>query len=267
MPGYVEKKEKYLELAQAFVALDDQRKAECVPRGSSFTGWTCGAEAFNGKRDSFKCSYYATLGDQPEKLMSNVWPSSSWTLADEFKSAYLDLAHLIFETGRGILPMLELNFGNLSAVGRMLYYGPVPEGKDDGNPYWCGVHRDHGLFTGLIPSFYKKDGSFVPEPDGVGLHIRDREVNVPNDVIMFQVGEAADLLTNQGIIATDHGVKKAYGGYERYSFALFFAIDDDTRIYADRVDSQYQSRFKNGMTYGEWCKASLERYAYNNTNP
>ena len=167
---------------------------------------------------------------------------------------------MIFETGKEILPLLGLDFDNLSGKGRMLHYGAIPEGEDDGNPNWCSVHRDHGLFTGLIPATYVKDGQIVPKPAGAGLYIREKEIKAPDDVMLFQVGEMIDLVTGQGIIATPHHVQKAFDGHERFTMALFFNIDPEHQLFSTSVDDEYKGRFTQGMTYAEWCAASYDRY-------
>lgn len=260
VPHYIEKKNRYFELAQEFIALDDDRKNQSTPKDAFARGWSYGIEVFNGKKDAYKGSYYIVISGSEEEINRNIWPSKDWELAADFKEAYTDLANIIFQTGKEILPIIGLDFQYLSATGRMLYYGAIPEIMEEDNSYWCGIHRDHGLFTGLIPAMYKKDGIIVAKPEGAGLYIRNQEIIVPDDVVLFQVGETADLITDQSIKATDHHVKKAYGGYERYSFALFFGIDGETKINASKIDPEYQSRYKYGMTFKDWCNASLDRY-------
>lgn len=265
VPEFVKKRENYLRMAQEFVLTDDDLKSSVsAVEGGSIAGWTRGKEKFRGQVDAYKGSYYAFIKSHEEQ---NIWPSQQlWSQAEEFKRAYIELADLMFNTGREVLSIIGLEFDKLSATGRMLHYASVQEGDESNNPYWCGMHRDHGLFTGLISSAYKKDGKIVPEPSGAGLYIRDKKVKIPADILVFQVGETSDLITNHDIVATDHYVKKAPSGFERFTFALFFDLDDDYKIYTNNVDPQCQSRYQYGMTYKEWCRKSIDRYKVEKIN-
>ena len=140
----------------------------------------------------------------------------------------------------------------------MLYYGAVNKEDVNQNTYWCGKHFDHGLLAGLTPEVYFKDGQPAAKPQRSGLFIQDKAVNVGQDVLLFQVGEALQLLTNNKIRAAEHYVKKAYGNYERFAFASFFK-PKDTFVINSRI-TDFNNRFINGMTYDEWSQASFQHY-------
>ncbi len=185
-----------------------------------------------------------------------------------FEVATQNLARLIMQVGQEILPIIDY-MESTCALSRGLDYSAIPEGEDDGNPNYCGEHRDHGIFTGLCPATYFQDGEKVSKPQGAGLMIEGKYVNVPDDVMIFQIGEVLELLTNGKIRATDHLVRKPMDKgtrVERITMAVFFdPIDHSKTISCDNqaVLSKYLDRFKNGMTYGEWHQASLEKYAKN----
>jgi isopenicillin N synthase-like dioxygenase len=256
VPGFQEVYKNYIQAARDFVALSDEEKATCTPPDYYSRGWSYGVEKFNGRLDTFKGSYYATI---PEEVngVENVWPENS-----SFKEAYWAMAELIFETGKQILPQVDLHYDSLTGMSRMLYYAPVNPDTNDGNPNWCAEHRDHSMFTGLCPATFVKNGEIVAKPNDCGLYVRGVPVSFPKDVLIFQVGEAAQLLTNGMITATDHHVKKAMGDYERFTFALFFSPDREVRI--NSTVTEYNDRYRPGMTYGEWSDASFNKYKTNN---
>ena len=241
---------RFLENAIKFVNLPEEDKDKCKPENYYSHGWSFGEEIFNEKLDAYKGSYYADLPQTDQ----NIWPH----ILPEFEKAYMDLGNLIFNTGIKILEILELKPDTLQCKCRMLYYGQVPQDDKNDNPNWCGLHRDHGLFTGLCPAVYIKDGKIVDKPEGTGLFIRDKEIDAPNDVLLFQVGEVAHLISDGKIIATDHYVKKAYG-VERITLATFMSPLDNYVIESND-HKEYDDRYKEGITYGEWCEKSYKKY-------
>jgi isopenicillin N synthase-like dioxygenase len=102
------------------------------------------------------------------------------------------------------------------------------------------------------------EGKRVPKPEGTGLFIRGEEVLPPQDALLFQVGEVAELITNGAITATEHEVRKAVGGYERYSFALFINPPSDYII--NTTLTKYNDRFSPGISYEDWSLLSLSKY-------
>lgn len=143
----------------------------------------------------------------------------------------------------------------------MLYYGEVSKENNDQNPFWCGVHRDHCLITGLCPAVYKKAGIPAIPPEGSGLEIQGKIVGIPEDAIAFQIGEVAQLVTNGRIKATDHAVRKSFG-HERFTPAVFINPARDAQIHSTITD--FDDRFENGMVFEEWAQATYKKFHDNN---
>ena len=211
---------------------------------------------------------YACVPDHP----LNKWPTEL-----NLKRAYLELGELIFLVGKQLLNKLglnesmHLNHELLVGYGRMLHY----QGSQSGLPVqedWCGAHHDHGLFTGLIPASYFQYGIEIKEPDNAGLYIMPNnsrafeKVKVPNkSILLFQVGEFGQLLSNNRFIATKHKVKKAPVGIERFTYALFFSPDENMLIKSGSKlinDLRYSNNqdAKGFISCKHWARASFERY-------
>ncbi len=118
-------------------------------RADLFLGYEKGKEKFkrpDGKWvvDDLKVSYYAFIPESPQ----NRWPVET-----ELQSGYLELGTLMSAMGKVVMdkinligPSTGIFLGDISQVGRMLYYQKSGDTSID-NPYWCGEHFDHGLFT------------------------------------------------------------------------------------------------------------------------
>ena len=256
VPGFVETYERFIEEARAFVSLSEEEKSKCTPTDAFSRGWSFGIEKFKGRLDTFKGSYYVAI---PEGCDGKecLWPESK-----SFKEAYLNLSSLIYQTGKELMPQVGLDLDQVTGMARMLYYAPVNENTNDTNPNWCAEHRDHSVITGLCPAIFVKGGEIVSKPSNCGLYVKGESVSFPNDVLIFQIGETAQLITDGKITATDHYVKKAIGDYERYTMALFFDCDKEISIYSSVTE--YNDRFRQGMTYGEWSEASFNKYKKEN---
>lgn len=271
VPGFKEKYEKYIEAAKAFSSLAEEIKENYKPNrdlGETFLGYESGKEKFKRKDgawviDDLKTSFYAYIPDNPQ----NKWPSEV-NLQDPF----IDLGQLMAETGEmimykmGLLGSSTFELEENALVGRMLYYR---KSKNHQNPYWCGAHFDHGLFTALLPAVYFVGGERVLEPEEAGLFIRPsqekyfKKVSVDEDVMLFQVGEFGQLALNDGIQATEHCVKKAFGAIERYTLAVFYCAPMDLPIYSRSIltdDERYSVGPEEAFTYRQWEEASLLRY-------
>lgn len=254
VPGFIEAYNDFLGVARQFVAQSPEEKAKCTPSDPYALGWSTGIESFNGVRDSYKGSYYANIPQ--EENHPNIWP-----ILPGFKEKYETLGSVMYKTGALLLSLIrEYQAG--PGLGRMLYYSPVFENKDDGSPNWCGNHRDHGLFTALCPEKFFKEGMLVEKPEGSGLYILDQEISPPDDVMLFQIGEIMEIITNGEVKATDHLVKKAYGGYERFAFAFFFDTPADMVLHCTNPDviKKYEDRYTEGMTFQLWNDRSLAKY-------
>ena len=84
-------------------------------------------------------------------------------------------------------------------------------------------------------------------------------------ILLFQVGEFGQLLSNDRIKATKHMVKKAPCGIERFTFALFYSAPGEMTIQSKsklNQDTRYlKNQFSDGsISYRNWEKASLETY-------
>lgn len=254
VPGFVEAYENFIKSAQNFVRLPKEKRDQYTPSDFYWRGWSYGVESFNQVTDAFKGSYYVKFPEEHADV-PNIWPSQD---VPDFKKHYLKLVEIIFRMGQEINPLLGIHIKDLTSVARMLYYGPI---KDSKAVEWCGEHRDHGLLTGLCPGTYLYEGQRVPSPKGTGLFIRGEETSAPEDVLLFQIGEVAELITNGGVTATEHEVRKAVGGYERYNLALFMAPLADYKI--ESTLEKYNDRFFQGMLYRDWNSRSLAKYNAN----
>merc|ERR1711862_388647 len=171
-------------------------------------------------------------------------------------------AEIIHNVGQEVLSLLLNKNQETTCVARMLHYSAIPEGEDDGNPNWCGLHKDHGLFTGLGPERYFLSGKQTAKPPNSGLYILNNEIYPKDDVILFQIGEALELATNGRTTATEHYVQKAFLGYERYALAVFFQPNEDMALSCQNeyVLKKYADRYSPDMTYRVWNDRSLARY-------
>ncbi|HEU5280576.1 MAG TPA: 2-oxoglutarate and iron-dependent oxygenase domain-containing protein [Gammaproteobacteria bacterium] len=275
VPEYLEKSSAYIESARAFCALPEAVKEAYVPaRDSGRTeGYELGAEKFKNAAgewqvDDKKASFYAFVPNDPR----NTWPTEV-----DLKTAYMDLAELIFNTGKLVLNAMGLNelvgldINKFVGYGRMLHYHK--EGSlTDVNPDWCGAHLDHGLFTGLLPAYYYKDGESVDEPEEAGLHIVptgksafEKVHATDKSILLFQVGEFGQLASNDRMKATRHIVKKAMGGIDRFTLAVFFNPAAETRIRTTSVlatDTRVTANLAPDgyLAFSDWERDSFARY-------
>ena len=273
VPDFREKYEQFINAAQEFSALSEEIKESYKPNralGETFLGYETGKEKFlrpNGVWvvDDLKTSYYAFIPDS----FKNKWPSEM-----NLKGPFEALGELMADAGELVMHKIGL-LGNAtgfelekeSRVGRMLYYR-----KSDNmdNPYWCGAHFDHGLFTVILPAVYFINGEQVPEPEEAGLFVRTskhspfKKVSAEDlDVMMFQVGEFGQLATDDGIRATEHRVHKAVDAIERYTLAVFYNAPMDIPIYSKSIltnDTRYRENSEGACTYRHWHEASFQRY-------
>ncbi len=275
IPGYSQKAAAYIEAVRLFSQLPEEAKERYAPNreaGDLFLGYERGKEKFkrpDGKWvvDDLKVSYYAFVPDHP----SNKWPTEI-----DLQTPYEELGMVMSETAVDIMQKIDLigqatgiSLDGIPRVGRMLYYRKSIEGSSD-NPFWCGAHFDHGLFTALIPAHYFEEGKEVEEPLEAGLFVRTHNDGVfkkvlANDpeVMLFQVGEFGQLVTNDAIQATEHRVHKAAGCIERYAMALFFDAPMDTVIHSTSTlahDARYGNGPNTPCTYQHWTEESFKRY-------
>lgn len=280
IPGYKEKVFKYIETARAFSALPEEVKITYSPNRANgdVLGYERAKEKFkrpDGKWfiDDLKISYYSLVPDSPY----NKWPVEM-----DLSGPFEDLGKLMADMGRAVMTKIGLVGSETglvvddTAFGRMLHYRKSVDGTPD-NPYWCGAHFDHGMFTALLPAFYFANGEAIAEPIEAGLFVK----NDPNgnfkkviandpDVLMFQVGEFGQLISNDGIRATEHRVHKAQGIIERFTLALFFAPPMDSIIFSSSEltkDSRYEGMAGDPCTFRTWHENSLKRYLVTEEDP
>ncbi len=273
VPNFENSVSDFIKASRQFAALPEEIKTKYIPnRDAGFTeGYELGAEKFQDQNghwhvDDKKSSYYALIPNH----LNNKWPDEV-----DLKTPYLALGSLIFATGKRLLHAIGLNekvnldHNMLIGHGRMLHYQSDEKAT---NKNWCGAHFDHGLFTGLIPAHYFCDGNAIDEPDEAGLYIKanhhaEFEKISANDksILLFQVGEFAQLMLNDRIKATKHLVRKAKNNIERFTFALFYSPADQVTIQSNSqliADLRYQNNQSadGSINYGLWQEASYERY-------
>lgn len=277
IPEYLEKAKAFIQSAQEFNHLPEDIKLKCSPNrdlGECFLGYEVGKENFkrpDGKwvTDELKVSYYALVPNSP----LNKWP-----LDMDLKTPYQELGDVMSKATEAVLQKINvlndgLSVNGVPKVGRMLYYQKNNDTNTD-NPFWCGSHCDHGLFTALLPASYFLDGQQIEEPIEAGLFVKTTKdgtfkkviANDP-DVLLFQVGEFSQLISNDKIKATEHRVHKAQGPIERYTMALFVDLPMDAVIYSTS-ELTNDERYGNGpgCSYKQWHEASLARYLVKDEN-
>ncbi|NNM44383.1 MAG: isopenicillin N synthase family oxygenase [Chlamydiae bacterium] len=276
VPGYKESAKRYIEKAREFSSLPLRVKQSYSPNRSAgeFLGYEIGKEKFlrpNGSWmvDDSKASYYAFVPNSLE----NKWP-----IECDLQTPFQEIAYLMFDIGRRVMESIDLigprtviASNEITGVGRMLHYDKQSDETME-NPFWCGAHFDHGLFTVLLPAFYFLDGKAIPEPPEAGLFVRTKAgtqfhkvVSDDPDVMLFQVGEFGQLASNDAIKATKHRVHKARGGIERYTMALFInaAMDTVIRSHSELTkDARYGAGAGESCRFKHWHEASLNRYLF-----
>ncbi len=275
VPGYREKVQTFIETARAFSALPEKVKEAYAPKrelGEMFLGYEMGKEKFqrpDGRWvvDDLKVSYYAFVPDSS----LNKWP-----VEVDLKTPFQDLGALMSEVGTAVMKQIGfigketgISLDGTFRIGRMLYYRKSIDGVVD-NPFWCGAHFDHGVFTALLPAFYFVDGKAISEPEEAGLFVKTASDGVfrkmvadDPDVLLFQVGEFGQLATNDAIRATEHRVHKASGCVERYTMALFFdaSLDSEICSFSELTkDARYGGGPGDPCTYSHWHEESFKRY-------
>jgi isopenicillin N synthase-like dioxygenase len=275
IPGYQEKVQNYIEAARKFSALSEEVKKSYAPNrdlGELFLGYERGKEKFirpdgSWAIDDLKVSYYAWVPDHRE----NKWP-----VEVDLKTPFQELGMLMAQIGEAVMGAVELigpktgiSLDGIPRLGRMLNYRRSSDSLVQDNPYWCGNHFDHSMFTTLIPAYYFVDGKEVPEPEEAGLFVKTnaegvyRKVVANPDVMMFQVGEFGQLATNDEIRATEHRVHKADGNVERYSMALFADAPMNAVIHSTSVltnDSRYGGGPGDPCSYRRWNDETFKRF-------
>jgi len=275
VPDFEKITRSYIDAAQKFSLLADSIKQQYLPdRDAGNTeGYELGAEWFKNQKgewqiDDKKASFYAYVPDH----VKNVWPKEV-----DLKTPYLALGDLIFRTGKKLLELMNLDESaglpheSLMGYGRMLHYHKESD-VTNANPDWCGEHLDHGVFTGLAPAYYFRDGKEVDEPEEAGLYVKPNDRDYfekvfisDKSILLFQSGEFGQLISNDRIKATRHCVKKAKGDIERFTYALFYIATEDVVIKSHSIltqDARYMQHqsVDGSISYVKWAEVSYERY-------
>jgi len=263
VPGFNEARRALLPLARKLGKLPSELLSSYErPEAHYCVGWSRGQEHFKGKPDISKGSFYANpIFDDPaegDKAVQAKFPytlSCSWpSEVPELEAAFKTMSRIIYETAKPILAqcdaivkakypahdraLFEKTFPRSRlVVGRLLHYYA---GVEDS---WCGWHNDSSVITGLVPAMWLDDmtGDELQSLDTTaGLYVQGRggaieRVSVPKDVLLFQIGEAAQILSGGVLQATPHSVRGHISDpgalqVSRESFALFMEPQWDMAI-------------------------------------
>jgi len=212
-------------------------------------GWSRGRETFlGGEPDVSKGSWYANVFGPPRnETLRRKYPSSTFEprwpdeYAANFSGTFRDLGKRLYDVAYFVLKHCDAFLGTDLArvthelsqlhVARALHYFPTDDAEN-----WCGWHADNAVLTALVPSLYFQDDTgFIvdPPPPRAGLLVRDVDGNVVQvapppperePYVLFQIGEAAQVLSGGRLVATPHAVRPgdARGRpISRDAFALF----------------------------------------------
>lgn len=294
-----------IKFGRKFVNLSDKTKYE-IEKAYYAVGWSYGKEKMkNGTPDFAKGSYYANpLEDNPteEKELiekypgsyhPNIWPKEK---VPEFEYEFKNLGQSIYLIGLMLLVycdnymesigiktnLEELLSNSKTCKGRFLHYYPSKKENNSQDDALCGWHCDSGCLTGLIPAMYfDKDGKEIKKPDDCGLFIKDRnnnlvKVTIPENSLVFQIGEIIQILTGGKLIATPHCVKSTkLENVTRNTLAIFMDVDPQYKItipencnIKETIEiknlpegvPKMKDRFYNNITYGEFLDKTYKAY-------
>ncbi|CAG9334967.1 unnamed protein product [Blepharisma stoltei] len=300
IPGYQEKRMALLPLARRVALLPDDEKKELeLPQINYMMGWSHGKEFFEGTPDFSKGSFYANPEVDKAPLYKgafhdNVWPRS----LPELRIAFRDLGQEIMRVGALLARHLDKYIlarhkdytprtlediikSHKNSAGRLLHYFPQVGSTHE----WCGWHNDHSCLTGLTcPLYLNQTTGEVVNPNEVsdcktGLFIKNRrgemlKAHLTSDLLLYQIGETAQILSNGWLQATPHSVQTG-GSLEnvsRNTFAIFmepvpdFALkvsDNHERIFVENEGiPSLRRRFKKGMTFGDFHNSTVAAFNY-----
>lgn len=314
VPGFAEARARLLPQSRDFATLPDTVKQQYEREDVSYcVGWSCGKEKFKGKPDLAKGSYYANplfddpaLGDEavraehPVMCAQNVWPTAD---LPDFEPAFKALGKVLADAGRIVVRgmdaycreaggsayperfMEKATFDNSTVcVGRLLHYFPSKQPQTAGEPEasWCGWHNDNSTLTGLCPSLYldAEGREVTPDlADNSGLYCATRsgevvKVVAPKHGCIFQLGEAAQMLSGGRLVAVPHMVQGSPLAVSREQFALFMEPSWDQVLDAPGCDREEALascvpcddvpalglRWEDGATFGSFLAKSFHEY-------
>eukprot|EP00834_Sanchytrium_tribonematis_P006364 NODE_462_length_7167_cov_0.402518.p2 type:complete len:321 gc:universal NODE_462_length_7167_cov_0.402518:5219-4257(-) len=199
---------------------------------ANWIGWSHGKElrASDKQPDLSKGSFYFNPvmdcpGTKEEMRMSktfwhpNLWPSE----VPELEVACKEMANLMLEVGKLIANQCDLycsKYGTSHNMihhvithsrghkARALHYFPTCQ-KSKTQDDLCGWHLDNSFLTALTRPLYNGEAPVESNDSGLLIETRRGEiksVNIPNNCMAFQTGEALQVFTNGLIKATPHCV-------------------------------------------------------------
>lgn len=306
VPGYATRRARLLSLAPILAGLPQAELLSCMDKDSKYSvGWSHGVEELvSGRLDTGKGSFYANpmydevpdvpselRGKHPAYFQPNKWPAKLPQLEPAFK----DLGRLMVDVGlllakqcdeyvteqcptyrRGLL--CEVLKASKIPKGRLLHYFQLDSLSNAGSQAsvddsWCGLHNDHGSLTALTKAiFFNQNGEQVQCPDpNAGLYIivdgQPVHVQIPDDHIAYQVGEATQVLSGGVLRATPHFVQAARGpackGITRNTFAVFLQPNVDVVMDAPagiRLEDVAVGEWQPGQTFGKFSERTFHKY-------
>lgn len=305
VPGYPELRKRLLLLAPRLVNLPDDVKKELEDPDSRYQiGWGHGKEKVeSAKWDPVRGSYCAnpvfdvpttddvSITRYPTYCRPNIWPTDH---LPELEIAFKDLGKLMLDVGlmlayhcdryvmqRGVGQYIGESLEQTLArsrcpKGRLLHYFPIQSSKenegDQSVSSWCGWHTDFGFLAGLTCALFTRQSQEVACPDaGTGLYIRTRDNHVvkvafEDDKLIYQIGEAAEILSRGFLCATPHSVKapstENASDVARSTFVLFIQPDWDEKLKIPReIPYQYEWIPPNRtLAFGEYAERAVQRY-------
>eukprot|EP01134_Creolimax_fragrantissima_P005175 CFRG5175T1 len=264
----------------------------------------------NPQQDSFPEVDSATIAKYPTFFGDNVFPTEE---IPEFESTIKDACKLMISVGASLaahcdtyvkskIPdfpanrMADIVTESKHHAARLLHYFPIDakkveakvgEAVVDEDDNWCGWHNDHCTLTALMPAmFHDVRGSPILCPDeNAGLYIKARNGDVvhaktPKNVLLFQIGETAQIHTGGLLKATPHMVRGAVAtDVSRSTLAVFMEpglgfdveLPSGEGITVEKTVScphmppavpTLASRWNNsdGDTFGEFTRRTIEAY-------
>lgn len=263
VPNFKESYDSVIRADRTFHKLPKEIKITCSPDRESgdILGYEFGGiEKFQREDgtweiDELKNSYYFCVGDNSE----NKWPKEM-----NLEIPLMTMATKMVETGKILMRAMGLiDDAAINSLGRMLYY---KKGGNSSNPQWCGEHFDHSMMTALLPATYFFEEKEIEEPQEAGLYVRrskeesyKKVMIADRNVILFQVGEFAQLISDDKMIATKHFVHKSNAPLDRCTMAVFIEPLGNRVVHSKSVLTN-DARYKEPFTYEEWAKNSYDRY-------
>lgn len=307
VPQLSDLRQRLLPLAARFASLPESVREKYVDVPSSYNfGWSQGKESLeSGHFDVHKGSWYANPlvddpvgGDQllmeryPAYCRRNVWPREEFP---ELEASFKALGSLIIKVGlllaqhcdkyvegKGVHPPVKLHHilqDSLCPKGRLLhYFAPKPSAAtddcSDAPVNWCGWHTDHGSLTGLTSAmFLDTQCRPVQSPDPqAGLYVKTREgqvvkVNIQQDELGFQMGEAMQIHSGGFLQATPHCVKaprpQLSAGISRNTLAVFMQPRWDSPMDPPPgvdLETIGVGQWVPGLTFGEFSSRTIQQY-------